>query len=150
MAATVAFYRLLDLSFPEDAEEGGHVEAELPGGTRLMFDTEDVVRSFDPTFEPPSGTARIGLAFLCESPDEVDRVYDTVCEAGYTSERALRRILGSAIRHRPRPGRERRGSLRCDRGRLGRKRLRRAPSPPLPRAPRLVGGRLSDGYEFLG
>ena len=87
MEATLAFYRLLGLSFPEDAKEGGHVEAELPGGTRLMFDTEDVVRSFDPTFEPPSGTARIGLAFLCESPDEVDRVYDTVCEAGYRSER---------------------------------------------------------------
>ena len=33
MEATLAFYRLLGLSFPEDAEEGGHVEAELPGGT---------------------------------------------------------------------------------------------------------------------
>jgi uncharacterized glyoxalase superfamily protein PhnB len=87
MAATIAFYRLLDLSFPEEAEEGDHVEAELPGGTRLMLDTEDVVRSFDPTFEPPSGTARIGLAFLCESPDEVDLAYDTVCEAGCRSER---------------------------------------------------------------
>ena len=87
MGATLAFYRLLGLSFPENAEDEGHVEAELPGGTRLMFDTEDMVRSFDPTFEPPSGTARIGLAFLCESPDEVDRVYDTMCEAGHRSER---------------------------------------------------------------
>lgn len=88
MTASVAFYRLLGLSFPEGAEGEGHVEAELPGGTRLMLDTEDMVRSFDPTFEPPSGAGRIGLAFLCAGPDEVDRVYDAVCEAGYQAERA--------------------------------------------------------------
>ena len=88
MTASVAFYRLLGLSFPASAEGEGHVEAELPGGTRLMLDTEDMVRSFDPTFEPPSGAGRIGLAFLCEDPDEVDRVYDAVCEAGYQAERA--------------------------------------------------------------
>ena len=88
MTASVAFYRLLGLSFPEGAEGEGHVEAELLGRTRLMLDTEDIVRSFDPTFEPPSGSGRIGLAFLCEGPDEVDRVYDAVCEAGYQAERA--------------------------------------------------------------
>ena len=88
MASAVAFYRLLGLSFPEGAEVEGHVEAELPGGTRLMFDTEDVVRSLDPTFHPPSSAGRIGLAFVCESPAEVDRVFDAVCEAGCQAERA--------------------------------------------------------------
>ena len=87
MTDSVLFYRLLGLTFPGGAESEGHVEAELPGGTRLMLDTEELVRSFDPTFEPPSGTGSIGLAFLCENPDEVDRVYDAVCEAGYRSER---------------------------------------------------------------
>ena len=88
MTASVAFYRLLGLTFPAGAEGEGHVEAELPGGTRLMLDTEDMVRSFDPTFDPPSGAGRIGLAFHCASSDEVDRVYDVVCEAGYHGERA--------------------------------------------------------------
>lgn len=87
MTDALAFYRLLGLTFPDGAESEGHVEAVLPGGTRLMLDTEELVRSFDATFEPPSGGGRIGLAFLCEDPDEVDRVYDAVCEAGYRSER---------------------------------------------------------------
>ena len=60
MTASVAFYRLLGLMFPEGAEGDGHVEADLPGGTRLMLDTEDVVRSFDATLEPPPGAGRIG------------------------------------------------------------------------------------------
>jgi uncharacterized glyoxalase superfamily protein PhnB len=88
MTASVAFYRLLGLMFPEGAEREGHVEADLPGGTRLMLDTEDVVRSFDATFEPPQGAGRIGFAFLCDSPDEVDRMHSTICAAGYRSERA--------------------------------------------------------------
>ena len=88
MTASVTFYRLLGLAFPDGAEGEGHVEAELPGGIRLMLDTEDMVRSFDPTFEPPSGAGRIGLALLCADPAEVDRVYDAVCEAGYQAERA--------------------------------------------------------------
>lgn len=87
MDASVAFYRLLGLSFPEGSETEGHVEAVLPGGARLMLDTEALVRSFDPTFQPPSGAGRIGLAFLCEDPSEVDRVYDGVVGAGYAGER---------------------------------------------------------------
>jgi len=87
MAASVAFYRLFGLSFPEGGEAEGHVEAVLPGGARLMLDTEALVRSFDPTFRPRSEAGRIGLAFLCEDPDEVDLVYDAVLDAGHTGER---------------------------------------------------------------
>jgi uncharacterized glyoxalase superfamily protein PhnB len=83
----VSFYRLLGLTFPDGAGTEGHLETELPGGTRLMLDTEELVRSFDPAFEPPTGTGRIGLAFLCERPADVDHVYDAICEAGYRSER---------------------------------------------------------------
>lgn len=87
MTASVGFYRLLGLPFPEGAEAEGHVEAVLPGGARLMLDTEELVRSFDPTFQAPPSAGRIGLAFLCEDPDEVDRVYDSVLDAGYAGER---------------------------------------------------------------
>lgn len=87
MTASVAFYRLLGLSFPEGSEAEGHVEAVLPGGARLMLDTEELVRSFDSAFRPPSGAGRIGLAFLCDNPAEVDRLYDAVLDAGYAAER---------------------------------------------------------------
>jgi catechol 2,3-dioxygenase-like lactoylglutathione lyase family enzyme len=88
MADAVSFYRLLGLTFPEGAEGEGHVEAELPGGTRLMLDTEELVRSFDPTFEPPSSAGRVGLAFLCDGPDEVDDAYAAIRDAGHGTERS--------------------------------------------------------------
>ncbi len=88
MEAALAFYGLLGLDFDEDPEVAGHVEADLPGGTRLMLDTEEVIASFDPDFEPPTGPGRIGLAFLCDQPSEVDRLHDEVVNAGHTSSRA--------------------------------------------------------------
>ena len=85
MPASLAFYRLLGLSFPDGAESQGHVEATLAGGVRLMFDTVAVVESFT-TYEPPAGGHRMGLAFRCSSPAEVDAVYAAVDEAGYTAK----------------------------------------------------------------
>jgi uncharacterized glyoxalase superfamily protein PhnB len=83
MAATLAFYRRLGLDFPAGAEAEPHVETELPGGLRLMFDTYETIRSFDPDFTPPTG-AGFSLAFLCAGPDEVDRVYADLVGAGHT------------------------------------------------------------------
>lgn len=87
IAASVAFYRHLGLPFTDDAE-GGHVETTLPGGTRLMLDTEEVIASFDPDFQPPTGPGRIGLAFLCDSPAEVDQLYEAMTGSGYAGERS--------------------------------------------------------------
>jgi catechol 2,3-dioxygenase-like lactoylglutathione lyase family enzyme len=82
MARSLAFYRALGLTFPEGAESEGHVEATLPGGLRLLFDTEAVVRSFS-EWSPPSGGHRMGMAFLCESPAEVDALYAELTGAGH-------------------------------------------------------------------
>ena len=79
LARAVAFYRELGLDLPEGE---GHVESQLPGGLRFMLDSEDVIRSFDPEWEA-SGAGRIGLAFACDSPSDVDRVYAELVEAGY-------------------------------------------------------------------
>jgi uncharacterized glyoxalase superfamily protein PhnB len=87
MAATLGFYRRLGLHFPAGAETAPHVETELPGGIRLMFDTFDTIRSFDPDFTPPTGEG-MSLAFLCAGPDEVDRVYADLVAAGYTGAKA--------------------------------------------------------------
>jgi len=82
MAATLAFYRSIGLDIPEGAETEGHVEVDLGGGVRLMFDSVDVVRSFS-EWEPPSGGHRVGLACRCESPAEVDAVFARVIAAGH-------------------------------------------------------------------
>ncbi|WP_280887988.1 VOC family protein [Streptomyces sp. LBL] len=86
LAASVAFYRRLGFAFPEGADDQPHVEAELPGGLRLMLDTEDTVRSFNPGWQPPTGGRRAGLALLCDSPAEVDSVYEDMVAAGHHGE----------------------------------------------------------------
>jgi catechol 2,3-dioxygenase-like lactoylglutathione lyase family enzyme len=85
LAASLAFYRRLGLDIPEGAEasEHGHVEATLPGGLRVAWDTHDVMRSFDPDWKPPAGGAPITLAFLVDSPAEVDSLYAELTGAGY-------------------------------------------------------------------
>jgi catechol 2,3-dioxygenase-like lactoylglutathione lyase family enzyme len=86
MAASVAFYRRLGFAFPEGAETQPHVEAELPGGARLLLDTEETVRSFHPGWRPPTGGTRASLALLCDSPEEVDAVYEELVAAGHHGE----------------------------------------------------------------
>ncbi|HLT18486.1 MAG TPA: hypothetical protein VKZ96_03435, partial [Thermomicrobiales bacterium] len=54
MAKTLDFYRMVGLDIPADAEPGGHVEAVLPGGFRVMFDSVEVIQSFS-EYEPPAG-----------------------------------------------------------------------------------------------
>ncbi|GAA0378045.1 glyoxalase [Acrocarpospora corrugata] len=83
MARSLAFYRRLGLDLPAEADTEPHVEAALPGGLRLAWDTADTIRAFDPGWTPPSGGARVGLAFACADPGEVDQVYAQLVDAGY-------------------------------------------------------------------
>jgi catechol 2,3-dioxygenase-like lactoylglutathione lyase family enzyme len=84
MARSVAFYRRLGLEFPEGAENEPHVEAELGAGMRYALDTEDVMRAFDPEWKRPTEGHLTGGAFRCDSPEEVDRVYQELLDAGAT------------------------------------------------------------------
>ncbi|MFS8197445.1 VOC family protein [Streptomyces sp. CWNU-52B] len=86
MAASLAFYRRLGLEFPEGAESAPHVEAGLPGGLRFALDTEDTVRSFHPGWRPPPGGGRVGTAFRCDSPADVDATYEQLTRAGHEGE----------------------------------------------------------------
>lgn len=83
MARSLAFYRLLGFDLPASADAEPHVEAALPGGLRVAWDTVETVRSFDPGWTPPSGGHRIGLAFVCDDPADVDATYARLVEAGY-------------------------------------------------------------------
>jgi catechol 2,3-dioxygenase-like lactoylglutathione lyase family enzyme len=77
-------YRRLGLEFPDepDPEGHGHTEAPLPGGLRFMLDSEETVKSFKPDWSPQDGDPRTAVAFLCESPEAVDRVYRELVDAG--------------------------------------------------------------------
>lgn len=83
IAESIAFYELLGLEFPQGAEAEPHAEAVLPSGVRLMLDTEDVIAGFDPTFTPPTGRGRVGLAVRYDSPSEVDDAFRSLVEAGH-------------------------------------------------------------------
>jgi len=85
MARSLAFYRLLGLEFPEGAEDEPHVEAPLPGGMRYALDTEDTMRTFDPSWKRPTNGHATGGAFRCVSPDEVDQIYRDLLAAGATT-----------------------------------------------------------------
>ncbi|HEY4994224.1 MAG TPA: VOC family protein [Nakamurella sp.] len=76
MAGTLAFYRRLGLDIPAEADGEPHIEFTLPGGLRLAWDTNEVMASFDPGFQP----GRVGnasLAFRADNPASVDRVTST-------------------------------------------------------------------------
>jgi uncharacterized glyoxalase superfamily protein PhnB len=85
LSASISFYRLLGLNFPDSAED--HVEATTAGGLRVMLDKLELIKQLDPDWVPPTGY-RIGLAFLCSTPSEVDEIYDRVIAAGHPSKTA--------------------------------------------------------------
>jgi catechol 2,3-dioxygenase-like lactoylglutathione lyase family enzyme len=86
MATTLAFYRRLGLDIPAEADTEPHVEAILPGGIRLMWDSNEMLRSLDPDFASPTGEGA-SLAFLCADAAEVDSVHAEMAQAGYVSHR---------------------------------------------------------------
>jgi catechol 2,3-dioxygenase-like lactoylglutathione lyase family enzyme len=85
MAASIRFYRTLGLDMPETPDEG-HVEASMASGLRLMLDSEETVRSFDPDWSRQTGN-QVSLAFECSSPAEVDEVYARVTGEGFEGEK---------------------------------------------------------------
>ncbi len=87
MAKSLAFYRLLGLDIPAEADGEGHVEVKTPIGFRLAWDTVEVVESFSGPWKQPSGH-RVGLAFLCDDAADVDSTYAKVISAGYASSKA--------------------------------------------------------------
>ena len=85
MEQSIRFYRLLGLDVPETPGEG-HVETTLATGARLMFDTDEIVKSFQPEWTRHAGN-QLSLAFECRSPAEVDELYARATEAGFHGEK---------------------------------------------------------------
>ena len=70
MAASVAFYSKLGLTFQMYGDE--HAEAMLPGGVRVMLDSEQTAKSLVPEWRRPTGSHVFSLAFQMPSPDAVN------------------------------------------------------------------------------
>src|SRR5438445_8145753 len=109
MKESVRFYRLLGIDLPDAAAD--HLDATLPSGIRLMWDTLELTKQLDPDWVDPKGH-RMGLAFECSSPGEVRR--DSLARRPRwfsLEEGSVGRVLGSARRADRRPRRQRGGSL---------------------------------------
>ncbi len=85
MARSLEFYRRLGLDVP-DTPEDGHVNIDIAGGIRLMFDTEAEMRKFRPGWDRATGN-QVALAFQCESPSQVDDLYARVTGAGFQGDK---------------------------------------------------------------
>jgi catechol 2,3-dioxygenase-like lactoylglutathione lyase family enzyme len=83
MPRSLAFYRRLGIDIPPDADGAPHVDVLLPNGLRLAWDTVETIHSFDPDWVAPAGGPGVALAFACDSPADVDRVYADLVGAGY-------------------------------------------------------------------
>lgn len=81
MSTAISFYGRLGLDFKHD--DDSHAECVLPGGLRLMLDSEEMVRGFLPDWTRPDGGHRAALAFEFPTPAEVDTKFAELAEAGY-------------------------------------------------------------------
>jgi catechol 2,3-dioxygenase-like lactoylglutathione lyase family enzyme len=82
MAAALRFYRMLGLAVPEGVEGQDHVEVITPNGYRIAWDTEALMRGIDADWVVPQAS-RVGLAFKCDGPADVDARYAEITAAGY-------------------------------------------------------------------
>lgn len=86
LTAALDFYRRLGLEFGE-VVGGGHVEAPLPGGFRLMLDSEEnIAQDAGVARQWNAAAGRIGLAVECGSAAEVDALFDELVADGYHGE----------------------------------------------------------------
>lgn len=83
MPRALAFYRALGWDIPDELDNEGHAEITLSNGLRIAWDTHEMIRSFDPEWQPAAGGHRMGMAFLVDSPAEVDTLYHTLTGMGY-------------------------------------------------------------------
>jgi uncharacterized glyoxalase superfamily protein PhnB len=86
MAAALRFYRMLGLAIADRMDSENHAEVITPNGYRIAWDSEELIKSLEPGWVQPVGH-RMGLAFKCDSPAEVDAAYHKIVAAGYASRR---------------------------------------------------------------
>jgi uncharacterized glyoxalase superfamily protein PhnB len=87
LEASARFYRHLGLDVPTPKKGEDYVEVTTPNGYRISWNGLTMVQKLDPGWKQPIGH-RMELAFLCDSPAEVDATYAKLQSAGYEGHRA--------------------------------------------------------------
>jgi uncharacterized glyoxalase superfamily protein PhnB len=85
-ALSIKFYSLLGV---ELKQKGGpdHFEGTTPSGVRIMLDSVNLIKSINPAWKEPSGSA-ITLCFVQKSPDAVNVLYGNILAGGFKSAKA--------------------------------------------------------------
>jgi predicted enzyme related to lactoylglutathione lyase len=78
----VAFYELLDFTFPPFDDEEDHVQTDPGPGAQLMIDSAASMTGL--LGEPPRAGTTAAFAVRCASPAQVDEVAARVAAAGHT------------------------------------------------------------------
>ena len=97
MKESVRFYRLLGIDVPDPSDD--HLDVTLPSGVALMWDTLELIKQLDPDWTEPAGH-RMGLAFQCSSPGDVDATHARV--VGRAFDRRRNRGMRSGVSATPR------------------------------------------------
>ena len=82
MAASLRFYRTLGLAAPEFDPNEQHVQIKTAGGATLGLMLESAMREHFPDWVTPVGQ-RVTFACRCDSPEELNSVYDRIVSAGF-------------------------------------------------------------------
>jgi uncharacterized glyoxalase superfamily protein PhnB len=85
LGKSLSFYRTLGLPIPEGQDNEHHVEFTSEEGYSIGFIPESTMLHTNPNWQAPTGDNRISLQFACEAPAEVDKTYNRLIAAGYTS-----------------------------------------------------------------
>lgn len=86
IAESVRFYRLLGWQVPDPAPDEDHHEITLPNGLRVAWDNVEMIKDIDPEWTDPIGQT-MSLAFLCDSVEDVDAMFEKVREAGFVTRK---------------------------------------------------------------
>lgn len=81
--ASVAFYQTLGLDINVAEDGGPYTEVKMENGLRLSLNHIDMIKEIDPHWVEPVGQ-RVGIAFLCDGPGDVDARYQRIVDAGYS------------------------------------------------------------------
>lgn len=87
MAAALRFYGLLGLDIPSGVEAEPYVEVTTPNGYRISWNSQEMIKRLDPNWVEPV-SQRMTLAFKCDSPAEVDDLYQRIVQSGYAGHKA--------------------------------------------------------------
>ncbi len=79
---SIRFYRLLGIEIPDPEPESPYAEATLPNGLRISWNQVEMIKGIDPDWVQPVGQ-RVGVAFLCDSPEVVNSLFAKLTGAGY-------------------------------------------------------------------